>query len=295
MNMELLATLSNINNLEKLKNSGVDGVIFGSKFSLRFNYSLDELKKISVYCHENRIKKYVSIDAFISEKQLDDLVEYLVFLKELRLDGIYFTDLGVFNLAKQVDMFKGLIFDPDTLITNSLDAAFFIKQDVGVVLARELTFKEIEEIVKRNPGEVDLQVFGYLKMSYSKRKFLTNYFKHIGEEKNFAGNKDLRIVEENRDYNLPIVEDDFGTRIYSDYCLLMYEELTKLRPYIKRAIVEDSFLDSNIIIDVVKDIRRLTGENAAFLKDSLINKYPNVTFSKGYLQQKTTKTKEEND
>lgn len=292
--MELLVTLSNKYNLEKLKSCGVDGVIFGSKFSLRFKYDENEMDEINRYCLDNKLKRYVSIDAFISEKDIDEFTAYLIYLKELKLDGIYFTDIDVFNLAKRIEMSKGLIFDPDTLMTNSLDAAFFIKQDVGVVLARELTFDEIEQIIKRNEKKIDLQVFGHLKMSNSKRKFLTNYFNHIGMPKNFVGNKDLRIVEENRNYSLPIVEDEFGTRIYTDYCLLMYEELAKLKPFINRAIIEDSFISFDIIIDVIKDIRRLTEDNAEFLRDSLTNKYPNENFSKGYLDTRTTKTKEDN-
>ena len=290
--MELLCTLSKMSNLEKIVNSGCDGVIFGSAFSLRFNYNLEEMKIISEYCKSHDVKRYISIDAMIFEDDRVTLYDYFDFLRRLKPDGIYFTDLGIVNIAKRVGLLSKLIYDPDTLMTNSVDASFYLKQGIDVVLARELSFPEVFDIVKRLPNKVDMQVFGHLKMSYSKRQFLTNYFKHLDEEVNVSGKKTIRIVEENRNYSLPIVEDKYGTRIYSDYVLLMYNELAHLKSAIKRAIVEDSFVDINIVTDVIKDIRRLTEENSQFLTDALVNKYQDEEFSNGYLEIKTTKTKE---
>lgn len=293
--MELLCTLSKLENFEKIINSGCDGIIFGSAFSLRFNYNLEQFRLINDYCKKHNVKRYISIDAMIFEDDRASLYDYFDLLSELNPDGIYFTDLGIISIAKRVNMTDKLIYDPDTLMTNSVDAAFYLKQNIGVVLARELSFSEVFNIIKRLPGQVDMQVFGHLKMSYSKRRFLSNYFKHIGTDYNVDGLKNIRIVEENRNYSLPIVEDHFGTRIYSDYVLMMYKELASLKGSIKRAIVDDSFVDSDIVFDVIKDIKRLTTDNAQFLQDTLVNKYPKEVFSNGYLDTKTTKTKEENE
>lgn len=294
--MEILLTLSNINNLEKVLNAKPNGLIFGSKFSTRFKYSIEELDRINDFCLHYNLKRYVSIDAFINESDKYELVLYLNHLKELHLDGIYFNDLGIIALSRRHEINCELIYNSDTLMTNSLDAAFYLKQDIGVVVSNILSVEELFGIIRNNLNSLDLQVFGYLKMANSKREFLTNYFKHLGILKDIKNKKDIYLVEENRNYKLPIIEDEYGTRIYGDSCLLMYNELAYVKDYLKRIIVDDLFLEnSDIAYDVIKDIKHLTVENSEYLKEVLMNKYPDIDLSTAYLYQKSTKTKEENE
>lgn len=294
--MEIVVTLSNINNLSKLNKSKVDGVLFGGPFSLRFNYSIDELKTINEYCLNNNLKRYITIDSFIFEDDKVSIYDYFEYLKDLNPDGIYFTDLGIISISKEYGLNDRLIYDPDTLMTNSLDALFYLNKGIGVVLSRELTFDEVKKILNNTHGKVDMQVFGHLKMSYSKREFLTNYFKHINKDVDIKGNKHLKLVEENRDYGLLIYEDKYGTRIYTDYILFMYKELLEIKDKINRAIVDDSFIeDSNLVFDVIRDIKTLSYDNINFLTLNINTKYPNVRSSQGYLYKKTSLVKENED
>lgn len=293
--MEILITLSDIKNLRRMSQYAPDGLIFGSLFSTRFKYSRPKFERINEYCLENNIKRYINVDAFIFEHDKGELYKYFEYLKEINPNGIYFSDLGIINIAKRLGMADKLIYDPDTLMTNSLDVAFYLKQDLGVVLARELSLKETLDIIKNNPLQLDMQIFGHLKMSNSRREFLTNYFKHLGIEKDIKNKKTIRLMEENRSYVLPIVEDEFGTRIYTDYCLVMYREIAYLKEYLKRAIIDDNFIEGDIAFEVIRDTRKITVDNSEFLYKSLIERYPYINLSSGYLYQKTTKTKEENE
>ena len=292
--MELLVTLSNINLLNKYTKGNVDGLLFGGPLSLRFNYSLKEIEMINEYCLKESLKRYVTIDAFISEYDRVLVNDYLEFLKKLDVDGIYFTDLGIINVAGGVDLTNKLIYDPDTLLTNSLDVNFFLRQGIGTVLARELSFDEVKDILEKNPAKCDMQVFGHLKMSYSKRQFMTNYFKYIGKEVDVLNKRSIRLVEEHRNYKLPIIEDKYGTRIYSDYVLLMYKEYLELRPLLKRAIIDDTFIEKNeLTLAALRDYKRVSDMNAEFLEENITALYNNVSFSNGYLSNKTSKVKEE--
>lgn len=294
--MEIVVSLSTINNLTKVKQSGADGILFGGPFSLRFNYSLNEIKIINNYCTINNIKKYISIDSFIFEDDKVALYEYFDVLKGLNIDGIYFTDLAIINISKEYGLDDRLIYDSDTLMTNSLDSAFYLNKGIDVVLSRELTLEEVNKILDNHLGLIDMQVFGHLKMSYSKRKFLSNYFKHINKDIDITSKRNIKLVEENREYALPILEDKYGTRIYTDYVLLMYEELIELKPKLERCLLDDTFIkETDLVFDVIKDIKRLTKDNVEFLIENIENKYPDVYFSKGYLYNKTTMVKEDND
>ena len=94
---------------------------------------------------------------------------------------------------------------------------------------------------------------------------------------------------------MPIVEDDYGTCIYTDYILEMFNELPELRPYLKRGIIDTMFIeDDGLIVQICRDYKRLTEQNKAFLKESLYHNYPDE-YSSGYLYQKTNITKDEQD
>lgn len=293
--MEILITLSDMKNLKRMGQYAPDGIIFGSLFSTRFKYSKVKFERINAYCLENNIKRYINVDAFIYEHDKGDLYKYFEYLKEINLDGIYFSDLGIINVAKRLGMADKLIYDPDTLMTNSLDVAFYLKQGLGVVLARELSLKEVLNIIKNNPRKLDMQVFGHLKMSNSRRGFLTNYFKHLGQEINIKNKKTIRLIEENRNYTLPIIEDEYGTRIYTDYCFIMYREIAYLKDYIKRVIIDDNFIEGDIALEMIRDLRRINIDNSDYLYKTLAERYPYINLSSAYLYQKTTKKKEENE
>ncbi len=287
--MEIVACLSNKANLPRLKDY-VGGVIFGSLFSLRFHYSLKDCREIVDYCHQNDLKAYIAVDALISENDKTMMYSYFEFVRSLDVDGIYFSDLGVINIARGYGIADRLIYEADTLMTNSLDAAFFIRMGIDVVAARELEIVELTNLLKKNSGHMDMQIFGHFRMSSSKRKFLTNYQKEIDKDFDVSA-KDLRIVEESRYYELPIIEDEFGTRIYTDYIFCAYEELAKLRPYIRRGIVDDTFVNQDLFFDFLADLKKLDENNARYLRNSLLNKYSSAPLSEGYLYQKTVDKK----
>ena len=293
--MEIIATLRKKSLLDKLI-PVVDGVIIGKYFTTSYNYSLDDLKQINNICKDNNIKVYIALDNFISEDEKPLLYEYFDFLNEMNVDGIYFHDLGVISVAKGYGMLKKLIYDGKTVLCNSLDTAFILEKGIdSVVLSREITLKEIKDIIHKNAGKVDLQIFGHLRMSYSKRKFLKNYFNEINKDYDYLNKETLYLVEEKRDYKMPIVEDENGTYIYTDYILEMFNEICDLRTYLKRGIVDTLFIeDDSLIVQVCRDYKRISQENKDFILEALHHTYK-YDYSSAYLYQRTNIIKHEQD
>lgn len=290
--MELLVSLSNPENFKRILNTGVNGIIIGSLFSLDYDYSINEFVKLAQLIEENGIKKYCMIDQIISEDEIIDLYQYIELVKALDFDGIYFHDFAVYDIACDYGLRDKLIYEGSTVLCNSLDAAFLLNKGINaVLLSRELTLSEYEKILINNPNKIDMQVFGRFKMSYSKREFLSDYFKEINKEYDPNYKNTLMIQEELRDYQMPIRQGRFGTVIYTDYIFEMYEELLELSPYIKRAIILDTFISGEMLIKVIRDYKRLTKDNISFLKETLINNVPEGLLSKGYLYTPTNKEK----
>ena len=289
--MEILVTLRNIASIGKLL-PVVDGVIVGKHFTSCFDLSLQEISYVNNMCKENGKSIYIMMDNFVSENEKMLLYEYLDFISTLDVSGIYFHDLGIFDAAKSYGLLNKLIYDGKTVLCNSLDTAFMLDKGIdSVLLSRELTLKEITEIADNNYGKVDIQIFGHLRMSYSKRKFLTNYFKEIDKDYDYLNSQTIRLVEEKREYQMPIVEDENGTYIYTDYIFEMFDEITDLRPFIKRGIVDSLFIDDACIQQVCRDYRRINNENKNFIKSNIFLNYPG-NYSSGYLYQKTNITKD---
>ena len=72
---------------------------------------------------------------------------------------------------------------------------------------------------------------------------------------------------------MPILEDKYGTRIYSDFVLEVYQELPYLNRVLKRGIIDDLFIEEYLLFDVIRDYARIDENNAEFLEDALLNKY----------------------
>lgn len=292
--MELVVTLSNKDNLIALMEYGVDGIITGSLFSSRFNLSLKEMTDIILRANSLRMKAYVSIDTFIFEDDIKDLYLYFEELSKLNVEGIYFSDLAVIDVAKSYGLESLLIYDGGPILTNSLDIESYLDTGIdSVVLARELSMNETLDIIKHHPHKVDMQIFGHLRLSTSKRKFLTNYFKQIGSNYEALNKTTLRIVEEKRDYKMPIMESEYGTSIYSDFILEAIEELPYLRKMIKRGIIDDLFVPFEMVIDIIKAYRRCEEKNSFFIERSYVSKYKKYPLGKGYYYTKLNIVKDE--
>lgn len=290
--MELVVTLRDNHLLEKIAPL-VDGIIVGKHFTSSYHFSLEEISSARQYCKQRGLKFYIVMDDFITEDELPLLDDYLNFIRNLDVDGIYFHDLGIINSARKYGLFSKLIYDGKTVLCNSLDSAFFLEKGIdSVVISRELTLEEVTNIARKTAGRIDMQIFGHLRLSYSRRKFLKNYFREIHKEYDYLDKETLRLAEEKRDYRLPIVENEHGTYIYSDYIFEMFKEIGSLKDYLKRGIIDTLFIKDALILQVCRDYRRVSQENGDFIRHNLYHNYPE-NFSSGYLYQKTNISKDE--
>ena len=291
--MELLVTLRRIDALEKIL-PFADGIITGRYFTTGYHLSLEEIGLAARFCRTFGKKFYIVMDNFISEDEKMTMYDYLDFIDGLNVDGIYFHDLGVYDAAKSYGLVSRLIYDGKTVMCNSLDTAFMLDKGIdSIMISRELTYPEVKEILKNHSGRIDLQIFGHLRMSYSKRRFLNNYFSQIGKEYDYLGKETLSLVEEQREYHMPIVEDENGTYIYTDYIFEMFNEICDLKQHIRHGVVDTLFIeDDSLITQVLRDYRRINADNREFIRSSFMHNCPG-NYSSGYFYQKTNISKDE--
>ena len=103
--MELLALAGNLNKLKIAVLYGADAVyLAGPKYGLRGasdNFSDTELLDGIQFAHRNNCKTYVTLNAFLHDKELEELSDYVSFLEQSKVDAVIVSDLGVMTVVQQ--------------------------------------------------------------------------------------------------------------------------------------------------------------------------------------------------
>ena len=249
-----IVTIHDLKNIKKLKEAGADAIIIGVEdFSIRqsLTISLRDLKEVVLQCHALNLKLYVNALRFFMEDELNLLTEFLKTCKEADVDGIYYSDEGVFYEAQKQGMESLLIYQPETLITNHMDIAFYLELGIqSVSLAHECSLEEILQMTEQTK-EVEILISGYFSILYSRRMLVTNYLDAI--KSNEKGHKKvLDLIESTRQDRMPIVEDDYGTHIFSEAPIQSQKELPVLKEHgLYRFRIDSIFMDDDWTIHVL--------------------------------------------
>lgn len=181
--MEKIELLAPAGDLERLKWDclyGADAVYIGGvKYSLRANatnFSLDDIKEGVIYAHKHNVKVYVTVNIVFHEEDYDDLVEYLKKLEEYNVDAIITSDLFVLDLLKENNINLEFHLSTQASCINKEAASFYKNEGVKrVVLGRECSKKDIEDIIKTTNLDTEVFIHGAMCMGYSGRCTLSNY------------------------------------------------------------------------------------------------------------------------
>ena len=233
---ELLAPAGNMERLTTAIDYGADAVYLGAQsMSLRNyadNFTPEQLRAGCKYAHGRNAKVYVACNAFARDEDLKDLPELLTTIQTAGADALIVNDPGVIRVARKCvpDMPLHLSTQANTL--NSEAALFWYEQGVKrIILARELSIKQIKAMRQRLPEDLELEMFvhGAMCVSYSGRCLLSNYL--VGRDANQGActhpcRWKYSVVEEKRpgEY-MPVYENERGTYIFNSKDLCMIEHM----------------------------------------------------------------------
>ena len=169
---ELLAPAGNFDCLITAVQSGADAVyLSGEKFGARSfadNFDEEHLEKAIDYCHLRGVKVYVTVNTLIADSETEELKDYLLFLSKIGTDAIIVQDMGVVRLALEIVPELPIHASTQMTIHNKAGVSALKKFNVKrVVLSRELSLGEINDISKSCDMELEVFVHGALCMCYS--------------------------------------------------------------------------------------------------------------------------------
>ena len=176
--IELLAPAGDLERLKYAVMYGADAVFIGGKnFSLRSmasNFTLEDIKEGCDFAHKHHAKVHVTCNIVMHESDTNNIKEYLLDLEKCGVDAIIASSLTILKMVKTYTSMEAHVSTQQS-ISNSKGVEFLTNFGVDrVVLARECSIKDIENIKKKS--NIDLEVFieGGMCASFSGRCMLSN-------------------------------------------------------------------------------------------------------------------------
>lgn len=291
---------------------GADAIYIGAnEFGARQNASnsLEDIKQIVEYAHKFNVKVYITINTILTDDEIIKAKELIKKLSKISVDAIIIQDMGLVELMKPFNiststeselLSSDLELPPyhaSTQCDNRTPEKVKFLENVGfsrVILARELSIKQIKGIKKQTNVELETFIHGALCVSYSGQCYLSHM---IGGR---SSNRGQCAQPCRKKYSL-VCEDGEGTKnfIAKDKYLLCLKDFNASK-HIKALVeagvtsfkIEGRLKDENYVKNVVayyrKLIDNLAKESPSFKKTSsgkiLLDFEPDVnkSFNRGF-------------
>ena len=211
--------------------NGADAVYMGfgglnARRSAR-NFTDEEFRAAVAYCHLRGVKVYLTLNTLVTDRELPAAAQALQKASDMGVDAILIQDWGVWRLAREIAPDVPLHASTQMSLHTSGGACRAAELGLErVVLARELSRRDIAAITRDCPAEIEVFVHGALCMCYSGQCGMSAV---IGGR---SGNRGAcaqpcrykyALMEEKRpgEY-FPVYEDEKGTYIMNsrDMCTI---------------------------------------------------------------------------
>ncbi|MBY0481915.1 MAG: U32 family peptidase [Chitinophagaceae bacterium] len=226
-NIELLSPAGSFEAMQAAINAGADAIYFGvEQLNMRTrsanSFSISDLAEISRVCKKNAVKAYITLNTVMYEHDMNLLHTILEEVKKQGIDAVIAADFAVIEYCSQLKI--PLHISTQANVSNIEAVQFFSRFADVVVLARELTLKQVEhiskEIKRRNirgvSGElikIELFVHGALCMAVSGKCYLSLH------TQNASANRGACLQNCRRTYTVKDTETNEELLIDNEYIM----------------------------------------------------------------------------
>ena len=181
--MDKVELLSPAGDLERLKVTllyGADAVyIGGQNYSLRANasnFSLDEIREGCSFAHKLGKRVHLTLNIVFHNEDMAEVEKYIRDVVDCGIDAFIVSDPFIISYIKTNYPQVEVHLSTQNSTSNYKAIEFFQKEGVDrVVLARELSKKQIAEIVKKSKVDIEVFIHGAMCTCFSGRCALSNY------------------------------------------------------------------------------------------------------------------------
>ena len=235
---KLIVSVNSFEQMNRLIDKDIYGVmLYIDKLSVNssFYVNIDDISKINF----KDKKIYIVMNKIMHNNDLDIVRNNLSRLKDMDVK-ILFYDMSVYNISKELDMVDKLVIYQDHLNASILSNKFYYDLGItGSYISSDITGEELLEIKNNSKMDIYFTCYGYVPIFYSRRYLIKNYLKFIDKE-DMVGKYSI-ISDLDTEYR--IVEEDYGTTIYSEYPVNLINYIDYLND------IDYLILNSNLIDD----------------------------------------------
>lgn len=225
--VELLSPVGSFESLHAAIKAGADAIYFGiEQLNMRarsaFAFTINDLKEVKSVCAAHGVKAYITLNTVMYEYDMKLLQMILQEVKNQGIDAVIASDFAVIEYCNQLQI--PLHISTQTNVSNIESVQFFARFADVIVLARELTLKQVEQICKEvkrrdirgisgNPIKIEVFVHGALCMAVSGKCYLSLH------EQNASANRGACVQNCRRPYKVTDLETNQELVIDNEYIM----------------------------------------------------------------------------
>ncbi len=178
--IELLAPAGDLERLKVNLLYGADSVyIGGENYSLRANatnFTLEEIKEGCEFAHKLGKKVFLTLNIVFHNEDMENVFKYIDDVAKCGIDAFIVSDAFIISYIKKNYPHIEVHLSTQNSTTNYEAVNYFKEEGIDrVVLARETSKKEIEEIIKKTNVDTEVFIHGAMCTCFSGRCALSNY------------------------------------------------------------------------------------------------------------------------
>ena len=166
-------------NKENLK-FNCDGLILAIKdYAVESNtyFTLEEIKNIS---DSFSGEIFVKLNKNLMNDDIPFVKDILVQLDKMNITGVFFYDLAVLELKRELNLNIDLVWNQTHMVNNYKTCNYYYSKGVKyALLGKEITLDEILEIIDLSDITSMVEVVSKPSVAFSKRKLVSNYYKDM--------------------------------------------------------------------------------------------------------------------
>ncbi len=225
--IEIMSPVGSYESLMAAIQGGANSVYFGvGKLNMRSrssqNFTLEDLDKIVEIAGSHQVKTYLTLNTIIYDEEMEEMQTTLQRAKDAGISAVIASDLSVIDYAHS----QGIEVHISTQcnITNLQAVKFFSRYADVMVTARELSLRQVADIVKgierdqiKGPSgnlvEIEVFVHGALCMAVSGKCYLSL------DNMNHSANRGACLQLCRRGYTVKDKEGEFELDIENEYIM----------------------------------------------------------------------------
>lgn len=179
--IEVLAPGGSLESVKAAVRSGADAVYMGTKhFNARIkaeNFDENEMQQAIDYCHSHGVRVNITMNTLINDEEIPSALRTVEHVCQKGAGVLILQDLGLAALVKKVA--PEMEMHASTQMSVQTVNGVKLLEELGykrVVLPREMTKKEIENIKKNTGAEIEIFVHGALCMCVSGQCYMSSMF-----------------------------------------------------------------------------------------------------------------------